>query len=79
MSQSSNDTFPTAMHIAARIALEDKLIPSVKKLIDSFRKMEEENKDIAYSEKLSLKEACVKLGFLSSEKFDEIFHPEQMV
>ena len=28
MSQSSNDTFPTAMHIAAAVALEDKLLPS---------------------------------------------------
>ena len=27
MSQSSNDTFPTAMHIAAAVALEDKLLP----------------------------------------------------
>ena len=33
----------------------------------------------AYREKLTLKEACVELGFLSAEKFDEVFHPEQMV
>ena len=26
-----------------------------------------------------LKEACVELGFLTEEKFDEVFHPEQMV
>jgi len=31
-SQSSNDTFPTAMHIAAVIAVEDSLIPKVKQL-----------------------------------------------
>lgn len=31
MSQSSNDTFPTAMHIAAAIAVTQRLIPSVKK------------------------------------------------
>ena len=29
MSQSSNDTFPTAMHIAAAVALEDKLLPAL--------------------------------------------------
>ena len=29
MSQSSNDTFPTAMHISAVIAIEDKLIPAL--------------------------------------------------
>ncbi|MCK9191469.1 MAG: class II fumarate hydratase [Sphaerochaetaceae bacterium] len=33
----------------------------------------------AYEENISLKEACVALGFLSAEKFDEVFHPEQMV
>ena len=29
MSQSSNDTFPTAMHISAVIAIEDKLFPAI--------------------------------------------------
>lgn len=33
----------------------------------------------AYSENLTLKEACVELGFLTAEKFDEVFHPEEMV
>ena len=30
-------------------------------------------------ENISLKEACVALGFLSAEKFDEVFHPEEIV
>ena len=34
---------------------------------------------LAYEENISLREACVKLGFLSAEKFDEVFHPEEMV
>ncbi|MBM6828841.1 class II fumarate hydratase [Anaerotignum lactatifermentans] len=34
---------------------------------------------LAYAEEISLKEACVKLGFLTEEKFDEVFHPEEMV
>ena len=34
---------------------------------------------LAYKENISLKEACVKLGFLTPERFDEVFHPEQMV
>lgn len=34
---------------------------------------------LAYKENISLKEACVKLGFLTPEKFDEVFHPEQMI
>lgn len=33
----------------------------------------------AYQNNISLKEACVKLGFLTEEKFDEVFHPEQMI
>ena len=33
----------------------------------------------AYRENISLKEACVKLGFLTAERFDEVFHPEEMV
>ena len=33
MSQSSNDTFPTAMHIAAVCAIEDKVIPAIDTLI----------------------------------------------
>lgn len=33
----------------------------------------------AFAENVSLKEACVSLGFLTAERFDEAFHPEQMV
>ena len=33
----------------------------------------------AYKDNISLKQACVELGFLSEERFDEVFHPEQMV
>ncbi len=34
---------------------------------------------LAYEEHITLKEACVRLGYLSPERFDEVFHPEQMV
>ena len=33
----------------------------------------------AYKENITLKQACVELGFLSEKKFDEVFHPEEMV
>ena len=33
----------------------------------------------AYKDGVSLKQACVELGFLTAEKFDEVFHPENMV
>lgn len=44
--QSSNDTFPTAMHIAAVEQIHHRLIPMVTKLRDSLRKKSEEFKDI---------------------------------
>ena len=34
---------------------------------------------LAFEENISLREACVRLGFLTPERFDEVFHPEQMV
>ena len=34
---------------------------------------------LAYEKGISLKEACLELGYLTSERFDEVFHPEQMV
>ncbi len=33
----------------------------------------------AHAENLSLKDACVHLGYLTEEQFDEVFHPEQMI
>ena len=33
----------------------------------------------AYRDNISLREACIQLGFLTEEKFDEVFHPEKMV
>ena len=33
----------------------------------------------AFEENSSLKEACVTLGYLTPEKFDEVFHPEKMI
>lgn len=42
MSQSSNDTFPTALHIAGVIAVEDQLIPAIKKLDDTFKNKSEQ-------------------------------------
>ncbi len=57
MSQSSNDTFPTAMHISAVIAIEDKLIPAVETLIATFRRLEEENEGIVKSGRTHLQDA----------------------
>ena len=45
-SQSSNDTFPTAMHIASYSVLQENTIPAVKKLISTFKSKSEEFKDV---------------------------------
>ncbi len=46
MSQSSNDTFPTAMHIAARVEIKEKLLPAIDSLIESFEILEEQNEGV---------------------------------
>ena len=57
MSQSSNDTFPTAMHIAAVLALEDKLVPAVEELVETFKRLEKENEGIVKSGRTHLQDA----------------------
>ena len=57
MSQSSNDTFPTAMHIAAVIALEDSLFPAIDKLITTFKKLEDVHRGIVKSGRTHLQDA----------------------
>lgn len=57
MSQSSNDTFPTAMHISAVLAVEDKLIPAVLTLIETFKRLEKENEGIVKSGRTHLQDA----------------------
>ncbi len=56
-SQSSNDTFPTAMHIAAAIAIEDDLFPAMDRLIATFRRLEKENEGIVKSGRTHLQDA----------------------
>lgn len=57
MSQSSNDTFPTAMHIAAVISVKQRLLPSLKALISTFERLEKENEGIVKSGRTHLQDA----------------------
>ena len=57
MSQSSNDTFPTAMHIAAAVAIQDELLPAVDALINTLRRLENENEGIVKSGRTHLQDA----------------------
>ena len=57
MSQSSNDTFPTAMHIAAVCALEDRVIPAIDTLVSTFRRLEQEHEGVVKSGRTHLQDA----------------------
>ena len=46
MSQSSNDTFPTAMHIATVIEVNERLLPALETVASALEKKAEEFKDI---------------------------------
>ena len=57
LGQSSNDSFPTAMHIAILRSTTDKLIPEISNLIKSLRKKEREFKNIVKIGRTHLQDA----------------------
>ena len=57
MSQSSNDTFPAAMHIAAVLSLEDRLLPAAEELISALKELEERHAGIVKSGRTHLQDA----------------------
>lgn len=63
MSQSSNDVFPTAMHLSTYKNLNEKLLEELPKTIDAIKKLEEENKEIIKTGRTHLQDATpVKLS-----------------
>ena len=57
MSQSSNDTFPTAMHIAAVTTVTHDLLPAIDQLRATFLRLEEENAGVVKSGRTHLQDA----------------------
>lgn len=57
MSQSSNDTFPTAMHVAAAQAVTARLLPAVDHLCETFRRIERESEGVVKSGRTHLQDA----------------------
>ena len=57
MSQSSNDTFPTAMHIAAILETKSRLLPAAVSLAATLRRIEIENEGIVKSGRTHLEDA----------------------
>nr|XP_034326246.1 fumarate hydratase, mitochondrial [Crassostrea gigas] len=57
MSQSSNDTFPTAMHIAVVLEVQERLLPGLKVLLKSLETKKQEFKDIVKIGRTHLQDA----------------------
>ncbi len=57
MAQSSNDTFPSAMHIGAVLAVKEKLLPATEVLIQTLTRLEKENQGIIKSGRTHLMDA----------------------
>ena len=57
MSQSSNDTFPSALHIAAALSLEERLLPAAEGLIAVLRELEKENEGVVKTGRTHLQDA----------------------
>lgn len=57
MSQSSNDTFPTAMHIAAAMSIRDNLLPGIDLLAGTFGRLMKENEGIIKTGRTHLQDA----------------------
>lgn len=62
MSQSSNDTFPTAMHIAAVGEVKEQLLPAMDRMIQTLLRLESENEGIVKSGRTHLQDAT-PIGF----------------
>lgn len=79
-SQSSNDTFPTAMHIAAVEVLQSMLLPELKQLRETFTKQEKEFKDIIKIGRTHLQDATpLTLGQEISGWKHMVVKSEQMI
>lgn len=57
MSQSSNDTFPSAMHISAVCEIRERLLPSIERLTETLGRLEIENQDIIKTGRTHLQDA----------------------
>ena len=56
-SQSSNDTFPTAMSIAAAVSIYENLLPAMQELTETLLRLEDENRDAVKSGRTHLQDA----------------------
>ena len=57
MSQSSNDTFPTALHVAAALAIREQVLPALGRLRDTLGRLEAENWEVVKIGRTHLQDA----------------------
>jgi fumarate hydratase class II len=57
MSQSSNDTFPTALHLSAVLAVRERLLPALERLTACLMRLEGENRDAVKTGRTHLQDA----------------------
>ncbi|NLT47456.1 MAG: class II fumarate hydratase, partial [Clostridiales bacterium] len=80
MGQSSNDTFPTAMHIAAVLDAEQRLLPAIEKLSATFARLSEEYADIIKIGRTHLQDAVpLSLGQEISGWHSMLTNSEHMI
>ena len=80
MSQSSNDTFPTAMHISAVLAVEEKMLPKLKNLKVTLEKKVENYKDVVKIGRTHLQDATpISVGQEISGWLEMIKKSEEMI
>ncbi|BDB97941.1 class II fumarate hydratase [Saccharolobus caldissimus] len=78
--QSSNDTVPTAIRIAAVAEVNDKLLPSLQKIISSLNRKAEEYKDVIKAGRTHLRDALpVTLGQELSAYADAFQHDYEQI
>lgn len=57
MSQSSNDTFPTALSVSCYTIIQDKLVPALDRLISTFYRLEADNRGVVKTGRTHLQDA----------------------
>lgn len=77
MGQSSNDTFPTAMHIAAAIGIKDRLLPAVQSLAKALENKAKEWDEVVKIGRTHLQDATpIRLGQEFSGYASQMRHAE---
>ncbi|WP_137664480.1 class II fumarate hydratase [Enterococcus hulanensis] len=80
MSQSSNDVFPTALHIAGAVAIEKNLLPAIHEMIGVLEELEEKNKHVIKVGRTHLQDATpVTFGQEISGWRSALEHNENML